>query len=173
MAITLSFVSNLPDPSAFQALMREYYQVMIDKVIAIGGPAPSAEELAADTMAHLDDLLPPKGRTLLATVDNGTLVGCGVIRKIRPDAAELKRMYVRPSAQGSGLGRRLFEMRIAEARRMGCTNLYADTVKGNRAMLSMYEKFGFSYIPRYPENPNSAELDPFLVYLECRLPVQG
>ncbi|NIZ62710.1 hypothetical protein DL239_17190 [Sedimentitalea sp. CY04] len=170
MPLTLTFVTTLPDPAAFQALMREYYQVMIDKVIAIGGPTPSANELATDTMQHMQDLLPPKGRTLLATDGGGTLVGCGVIRQIRPDAAELKRMYVRPSAQGMGLGRRLFEMRIDEARRMGCTTLYADTVKGNRAMLSMYEKYGFSYIPRYPENPNSAELDPFLVYLECKLP---
>ena len=173
MSINLTFVSTLPDPSAFQALMREYYQVMIDKVTAIGGPAPSAMELAADTLAHMDDLLPPNGRTLLAIDDNGTLVGCGVIRKIRPDAAELKRMYVRPSAQGTGLGRRLFEMRVTEAQRMGCTTLYADTVKGNRAMLSMYEKYGFSYISRYPENPNSAELDPYLVYLERKLPKQG
>jgi GNAT superfamily N-acetyltransferase len=94
------------------------------------------------------------------------LIGCGVIRKIRPDAAELKRMYVRPDAQGLGLGRQLFEMRISEARDMGCTVLYADTVKGNTAMLTMYEKYGFKYIPRYAENANPAELAPYLVFLE-------
>jgi hypothetical protein len=40
-------------------------------------------------------------------------------------------------------------------------------VKGNTAMLSMYEKFGFAYIRRYPENANVPELEPWLVYLEC------
>jgi GNAT superfamily N-acetyltransferase len=166
MALKLEFVSALPDPLAFESLMREYYQVMVDKLIDAGGPSYSAVTLAADTMEHLEDVTPPNGRILLATQDDGTLIGCGVIRKIRPDAAELKRMYVRPEAQGWGLGRRLFEMRIAEARNMGCKALYADTVAGNTAMLSMYEKFGFTYIPRYPENANGPELEPYLVYLE-------
>lgn len=151
MNIKLNFVETLPDPAAFETLMREYYQIMVDKVVNVGGPTYSAVDLAADTMAHLDDLSPPEGRILLATRDDGTLMGCGVIRKIRPNAAELKRMYVRPEAQGIGLGRRLFEMRIAEARQMGCRALYADTVKGNTAVLSMYEEFGFSYVPRYPK----------------------
>jgi len=166
MEINLAFVTTLPDPKAFEALMREYYQVMIDKLVAAGGPAYSAAEFAADTMAHLDDFAPPDGRMLLATKDDGRLVGCGVIRRIRPDAAELKRMYVRPEAQGLGLGRRIFEMRISEARNMGCTALYADTVKGNTAMLNMYEKLGFSYISRYPENGNGPEMAPFLVFLQ-------
>lgn len=170
MTIKLEFVSALPDPTAFEALMREYYQVMVDKLIDAGGPTYSAADLAADTMMHLEDLTPPNGRILLATRDDGSLIGCGVIRRIRSDAAELKRMYVLPEAQGLGLGRRLFEMRISEARKMGCKVLYADTITGNRSMLSMYEKFGFSYISRYPENANGPELEPYLVYLEHRIP---
>ena len=94
----LEFVSVLPDPVAFEALMREYYQVMIDKLVDAGGPALCAVELAADTITHLDDLTPPNGRMLLASLNDGTLIGCGVIRKVRADAAELKRMYVRPEA---------------------------------------------------------------------------
>ncbi len=166
MDIKFEFVPKIPDPLAFEDLMREYYQVMIDKLIEVGGPAYPVDDLVADTMAHLDDLLPPSGRTLLATNTDGSLLGCGVIRKVRPDAAELKRMYVRPAAQGLGLGRKLFEMRISEARNMGFKIIYADTVKGNTAMLSMYEKFGFSYIPHYPENANGPEMEPFLVYLK-------
>ena len=166
MTHRLEFVTTVRDPAGFEALMTDYYQIMIDKVVAVGGPRLSAADLAADTMAHLDDLLPPNGRLLLATAQDGALVGCGVIRLIRPDAAELKRMYVRPDAQGHGLGRQLFEACIAEARHMGCREIYADTVKGNTGMLNMYEKYGFSYISRYPENPNPAALDPFLVYLK-------
>ncbi|MBT3139628.1 GNAT family N-acetyltransferase [Ruegeria litorea] len=169
MTYKLEFVTALPDPPAFQALMVKYYQIMIDKLVGAGGPTLSAVDLACDTMDHLDELTPPEGRILLATQSDGALVGCGVLRKIRADAAELKRMYVRPSAQGSGLGRQLFETRIAEARKMGCTALYADTITGNTAMLSMYERFGFRYIARYPENANAPELDPYLVYLELKL----
>lgn len=78
-------------------------------------------------------------------------------------------MYVRPKARGLGLGKLLFEHRLNEAREMGCTTIYADTVKGNTPMLSMYDKFGFSYIPRYPENANGLELATYLVYLKLDL----
>jgi GNAT superfamily N-acetyltransferase len=169
MAHKLEFVTELPDPAAFEALMREFYTVMVGKLAAAGGPNPSPADLAARTMSQLDELLPPIGRLLLATGDAGTLTGCGVLRLIRPDAAELKRMYVRPEARGQGLGRRLFEMRIAEARAMGCTTLYADTIRGNSAMLTMYERYGFEYTARYPGNANGPELHPYLVYLEHRL----
>jgi GNAT superfamily N-acetyltransferase len=173
MDIRLEFVAAPPDPPAFEALMREYFRIVTAMLADAGGPDYSPEELAGNTVAHLGDLAPPEGRILLATRENGTLMGCGFLRRIRPDAAELKRMFVRPEAQGQGLGRRLFEMRIAEARRMGCTTLYADTVKGNTAMLSMYEKFGFAYIRRYPENANVPELEPWLVYLQADISEEG
>ena len=116
MDIKFEFVSKILDPSALEDLMLEYYQVMIDKLVEAGGPSYPAVNFVADTMSKLDDLLPPLGRTLLATDADGTILGCGVIRQIRPDAVELKRMYVRPAAQGLGLGRKLFEMRISKAR---------------------------------------------------------
>lgn len=170
MKIHYSFVSELPDPDAFRELMKEYYAVMLNKLHAAGGPCLSADVLAQDTMDHIVDLMPPEGRTLLATRDDGRLLGCGGIRKIRPDAAELKRMFVRPEAQGHGVGRKLFEMRMAEAREMGCRTLYADTVKGNRAMLSMYEAMGFGYVSRYAENANDISIAPYLVFLEYVFP---
>jgi hypothetical protein len=30
----------------------------------------------------------------------------------------------------------------------------------------MYERFGFRYVSRYPENANLVEYEPYLVYLE-------
>jgi GNAT superfamily N-acetyltransferase len=166
MKTKFEFVSSLPDPAAFEIMITEYWHHMTGLLEAAGGPRCSADDFVSDTMAHLDNMAPPKGRLLLATSSNGDLLGCGAIRQIRPDAVEFKRMFVRPKARGLGLGRHLFEHRIEEARRMGCHTLYADTVKGNAAMLSMYEKHGFSYIPRYPENANGPELEPFLVYLK-------
>jgi GNAT superfamily N-acetyltransferase len=163
MNLNYSFVSRLPDPAAFEGFLRDYYTLMAKMLASAGGPALSPADLASDTLENIDELLPPNGRTLLVTDDDGALVGCGVIKMVRSDAAELKRLFIRPQARGSGLGRRLFEMRVEEARRMGCRTIYADTVRGNTAMLNMYEKFGFAYIPRYPENANAPELEPFQV----------
>lgn len=170
MIADVSFVTEVRDLPAFGNLLTDYYRIALKVFEAAGGPVVRPEELAGSSLEHLDEMLPPKGRLVLALGEDGRLLGCGTLRWIRPDAVEMKRMFVRPEAQGLGLGKRLFEMRIEEARKMGCRAIYADTAKGNRPMLSIYERFGFSYIPRYPENANPPEFEPYLVYLEYRFP---
>lgn len=169
MTIDIAFVSRLPDPDAFKALLFDYYTDVLQAAERAGLKDLSPGDMAADSMNHLHEMLPPNGRLALATSTRGHLVGCGALRRIRPDAVEMKRMYVRPEARRQGVAQRLFEMRLDEARAMGCVAVYADTAKGNRPMLSMYERYGFQYIPRYPENANPVEFEPHLVYLEYRL----
>ena len=136
---------------------------------AVSGIKIDPVQMADDTLSDPSYLLPPANRLLVAYDDTNALVGCGSLRRIRPDAGEMKRMFVAPSARGTGLGRALFEERIAEARRMGLEWLFADTVKGNRPMLNLYEKAGFDYIDRYPENANPSEFAPHLVFLSLKL----
>lgn len=170
MSAEISFVSEVRNIPAFRDLLTDYYENVLKSFEAAGGPVLVPEELADSSIEHLDELLPPVGRLVLAQSTDGQLLGCGTLRRIRPDAVEMKRMFVRPEAQGQGLGRCLFEMRIEEARKMGCRAVYADTARGNRPMLAMYEKFGFHYIQRYPENANPPEFEPYLVFLEYRFP---
>lgn len=169
MSVTVSFVPKVPDLPAFEDLLLDYYSIVLRTLEAAGGPKLRPEDMVAGSIESLDKMLPPNGRLLLAHDETGRLVGCGALLKIRPDAVEMKRMFVRPEAQGTGLGRTLFEMRLDEARRMGCTHVYADTARGNRSMLAMYEKHGFRYIDRYPENANPPDFAPYLVFLEYRL----
>ena len=170
MIVDVSFVDEVEDLPAFRNLLKDYYRIVLRAFEAAGGPVLSPEELAESSLEHLDEMLPPLGRLALARGENGRLLGCGTLRRIRPDAVEMKRMFVRPEAQGLGLGKKLFNMRIEEARKMGCQAVFADTAKGNRPMLSIYERFGFNYISRYPENANPPEFEPYLVYLEYRFP---
>ena len=169
MISDVSFVSKVSDVPAFEELMTDFYNVVLKTFEAAGGPVLTPQDLARRTIENLDKLLPPDGRLALARNQDGRLVGCGAMRRIRSDAAEMKHMFVRPEAQGQGLGRQLFEMRVAEARNMGCRTIYVDTAKDNRSMLSMYEKYGFQYIPRYPENANSPEFEPYLVFMKYDL----
>ncbi|WP_170482755.1 GNAT family N-acetyltransferase [Ruegeria arenilitoris] len=173
MTYDVRFVTELRDADAYHALMTEYFQGIASRLSAAGGPELSPAKLADETLAHVEETLPPKGRLAFAYDDDGRIVGTGSFRLINEDTAEFKRTYVRPEAQRTGLGRKLLEARLSEARAIGCRRILADTVKGNVPMLSLYEHYGFSYVQRYPGNFNPPELDPFLVYLECILPDSG
>ena len=170
MHIETSFVDSIDDPNAFEDLLRAYYRVVLQSFEAAGGPRLDPDALARGSLEHKEEYLPPRGRLLLARNADGRLMGCGTLRRVRDDAVEMKRMFVRPEAQGQGLGQRLFQMRMDEARAMGCRKVYADTARGNRPMLSIYERHGFAYIDRYPENANPEEFAPFLVFLEYVVP---
>lgn len=92
-----------------------------------------------------------------------------MLQQARPDASELKRLYVRPEAAGNRLGKALVDMRIEAAREMGWRTLLVNTPIGNREMLHLYEKLWFRYIERFPECSDPAEVGDFFVYMQLDL----
>ena len=81
----------------------------------------------------------------------GEPLGCGALRRIDAESAELKRMYVAPAARGQGLGRRLVEALETEARRLGVRRLVLETGIRQVAALALYEATGFRPIPLFGE----------------------
>lgn len=107
---------------------------------------------------------PPEGRLLLATVDNQA-AGCAGLHKLESGVCEMKRLYVRPSFRGSGLGRRLAERIIAEARSIGYHKIRLDTITGKMDdAVRLYRQLGFKQIDRYRANPIRGAL-----YMELEL----
>jgi ribosomal protein S18 acetylase RimI-like enzyme len=99
------------------------------------------------------DYAPPNGRLYLA-VENDEAAGCIALRKIGEGTCEMKRLYVRPAFRGSGLGRKLTETIIRDAREIGYARMRLDTLPGkmDRA-IAMYHTLGFKKIERYYDNP--------------------
>ena len=96
---------------------------------------------------------PPSGRLMLAFL-NEQLAGCIALRAISNDRCEMKRLFVRPSFRGTGLGRVLVEALINEARTIGYKSMLLDTLPGRMdSAIELYKKFGFEEIAPYYENP--------------------
>ena len=98
----------------------------------------------------------PRGALLLAWVD-GALAGCCALRPLDTsdytNAAEMKRLYVRPKFRGLGLGRQLSECILDAARQAGYSCVLLDTLDDMESARALYEDLGFEDIPPYYHNP--------------------
>jgi len=91
---------------------------------------------------------PPTGELLLARVNNA-LAGCVALRALDRRTLEMKRLYVRPSTRGTGLGRRLVEAAIAISRQGAYSELRLDTLATMNPARALYQSLGFVEIPPY------------------------
>ena len=102
------------------------------------------------------DYSPPRGALLLAWV-NPKFASCCATRPLDSsdyaNAAEMKRLFVRPEFRGLGLGRQLAESIIDAARMSGYDSVLLDTLDDMEIARAMYEDLGFKEIPPYYHNP--------------------
>ena len=94
----------------------------------------------------------PNGVILLAQ-DNDVLVGCVALRPLADGFCEMKRLYVRPDRQGTGLGRRLALAICETAARLGYDKIRLDTLPQMAKAQRLYESLGFRAIAPYVFNP--------------------
>jgi ribosomal protein S18 acetylase RimI-like enzyme len=96
---------------------------------------------------------PPRGVILLAE-RNGDAIGCVAVRSFGDGGiCEMKRLHMRNTARGSGLGRALAQAAIAAAQKMGYATMRLDTLPSMTAAQSLYRALGFREIAAYNPTP--------------------
>jgi len=128
------------DADALRALFREYFAWL--------GPEGWFTDIEAELTA-----LPDGYDAILLARDGEEIVGSVALRPLEDGACEMKRLYVRPSARGSGAGRALVEASIARARELGYATMRLDTLPRMDAARALYLSLGFRSIERYNDNP--------------------
>lgn len=104
---------------------------------------PKDEISLADPQGSILD----RGGRIFLAVGRGETVGCCALLRMAPGEFEVAKMAVTEPFQGAGIGRRLLEMSIREARAAGATRLYLETNRKLVAAVRLYESLGFTHIP--------------------------
>jgi len=138
---------DLSDPKV-HALLREHLQNMLQQ-----SPRESVHAL------DLDALRRPEITFWTAWTDS-ELLGCGALKQLDAQHAEVKSMRTAMAHRRKGVARAVLEHILAEAHRRGYRRLSLET--GSMAAFEparrMYANFGFAYwgpFADYREDPNS------------------
>jgi putative acetyltransferase len=141
------------------ATVRELFQEYWDSF----GFTPCFQGFDREVAELPGDYAPPSGRLALALVDEMP-AGCAALRRVDEHRCEAKRLYVRPSFRGRGVGRELLQWVIAEGRAAGYREMVGDTMPVMQQALEMYDRWGFERTGPYNDHPTEGA-----IYLRLRL----
>ena len=98
------------------------------------------------------DMVRPRGAFLLAMSD-GLPIGCVGLKGSGGEMAEIKRLWICPTARGFGIARRLMHAVETVARELSVKTLRLDTNSALPEALKLYRTSGWVEIDRFNEDP--------------------
>jgi len=135
------------DPQSDEAryCLREYYA-------ELGRRFKQGFDVSLSRDPDAKDMRRPRGSFIVAMSD--TLpIGCVGLKGTDRGYAEIKRLWVSPSARGLGLGKRLMDAAEDSARSLGIVLLRLDTNSALPEAGQLYRTTGWREIPRFNDDP--------------------
>ncbi len=103
------------------------------------------------TDADLDDIERSyfaRGGTFCVLEDeDSSVVGAYGLYPVEGQTCELRKMYLRRTHRGRGLGKLLLEDALASARQLGFTTLTLETASVLKEAIALYKRYGFAPCP--------------------------
>ncbi len=113
------------------------------------------EKMDRETLGDPEGKILKKGGCILMAYLGRQAIGCVALIPMGNGVYELSKMAVSPQMRGLGIGRRLLEHAIAQAKRMGARSLFLGSNSRLENAVHLYESIGFRHVPpeRIPEMP--------------------
>lgn len=111
---------------------------------------------------------PPEGVFYLVR-DGEAEVGMGGLRRVRDGVGEIKRIYVPKAVRGGGVGAKILDRLMSDARSFGYRELVLDTGPFMTSAHRLYEAVGFTDIPAYAEAEVPEALRHDWRFMRCNL----
>jgi putative acetyltransferase len=113
------------------------------------------EDMDRETLGDPQGKILNKGGCILMAWLGRQAIGCVALIPMDDGVYELSKMAVSPQMRGLGIGRRLLEHALAQAKRMGARSLFLGSNSRLENAVHLYESIGFRHVPpeRLPENP--------------------
>jgi len=134
-AAQISISTADPGQPAARSCLLAYFRELADRFDA--GFDPELSNPAQD-----EEMILPAGLFLLATLA-GEPVGCGALKFHQDAPAEIKRMWVSPTARGLGLGRRLLAELESRAAGHGAAVVRLETNRALAEAIALYRSSGY------------------------------
>ena len=109
-------------------------------------------EVALSRDPDATDMMSPRGAFFVAMSD-GLPLGCVGLKGTGSELAEIKRLWVAPSARGLGVGRRLMDAAENAARNLSVRIVRLDTNSALAEALQFYRSTGWTEIDRFNDDP--------------------
>ena len=138
-------VIKLIQPQDNQAVRQLVHETLTE--FGLSGPGYAGVDAELDDMhgSYADEL-----SAYYVVKLNGVIHGVGgyapLLGTVPRTIAELRKMYLTASLRGQGIGQKLIDICISEAKAKGYNIMYLETVPAMKAAQGLYLKNGFQYL---------------------------